>query len=119
MLNVNGIPTEWNEKMGGLVDLIARHDIVCLMETRTQDFECLLEHVSTQYDRHFAVLHASEGRVSGYRGHGVVVLVDATIKRFVRVWKRSEEIQAIWLQAQGHLFGVDGDVCLGVTYINP
>ena len=99
------------------MDLVAANKIVGLLETRTNDMSRLLEHLDSMHDVSFDV-YCTEGG-DGRKGQGVAVLVHDSITRYVRLWRRSVDIQGVWLQINGCVFGVQGDVCKGIVYLNP
>ena len=55
----------------------------------------------------------------GKNGHGLAVLVAPSCSDYVRVLKTSENVQCICLQCDRKMFGLEEDVIVGATYINP
>jgi exonuclease III len=102
-----------------MVDLAACNDIVLLNETRTTCLERITEHMDAQHNMHFVAYHTDMGEGRAVKGRGVAVLVRGSISPHVNVWRQSKDLQALWLRIRGCMFGVEGDVCMGVVYVNP
>ena len=47
------------------------------------------------------------------------MLVAPSCSDYVRVLKTSENVQCIWMQCDRKMFGLEEDVIVGATYINP
>ena len=89
-------------------------DLVVLLETRTSHATSRLQHLLPDYK-----FFTYPPRTEGLKGQGVAILVHERISDFVSLWGLSEDLQAIWLKVQGHVFGVQGHVLFGGCYIPP
>ena len=114
VLNCDGVPTTNFDKLDQLVAHVRQNHITVLLETRVSD----LTPLTVNLDTHTKCFHntvISEGR----RGQGVAIFVHNSLTDLVRIWKVSDNIQAVWVKICGSVFGVGGQVILGGMYMNP
>ena len=120
MLNVNGLSRKAGElKSQLLLQHVAAHDVCVLLETRTDSMG--LREFMALVPSHTAFDAPVTGRV-GLPGQGVVILVRNCYVGYVSRWRESSAgaaYQAVWLRADGRLFGVPGQVMLGGVYVPP
>lgn len=114
MLNCDGVSANNFDKLDQLVTLVGQNHITVLLETRVSDLTPLTVHLDT----HSKCFHNTVD-FEGWRGQGVAIFVHNSLTDLVRIWKVSDDIQAVWIKICGYVFGVGGQVILGGIYINP
>ena len=120
VLNVDGIGNPSSDpnaelKIQGVTKMVLDHDIAVLVETRTKKVDRIVQclpgyvvHQSFISDEH-----------EGLKGHGIAVVTAPSYADHVRFLRLSEHLQCIWLQCDKCMFGLDEDVVLAASYINP
>jgi exonuclease III len=114
VLNCDGVSAKNLDKLEQLVTLVRQNHITVLLETRVSDLTPLAVHLDT----HSKCFHNTVD-FEGRRGQGVAIFVHNSLTDLVRIWKVSDDIQAVWIKICGSVFGVGGQVILGGVYINP
>lgn len=89
-----------------------------LLETRTNSLGRLLNALPNHCLKPgFSV--SAPPQMQGRKGYGLAVLVRRDVADWCESWLVSTDIQAVWVRCEGALFGVQGQVMLGGTYIPP
>ena len=95
--------------------MVGDHDIAILVETRTKKLERVMPFLPGFAVNVVNMADEHEGR----KGHGIAVLTAPSCTDHVSFLRFSEHLQCIWLRCDKSLFGLEEDVVLGASYINP
>jgi len=116
-LNCDGIPADPESiKLENLVRIISSHHIIFLQETRTSQYDRLLQHLP----RHSLLGHTRiPPRREGHKGFGVAIIAANIFQDYLSLLCISDQLQTIWVRAHAELFGRDRDVYLCASYVNP
>ena len=91
--------------------LIRQHDIIGLLETKTDDIDKL---VLDGYEFQMK----NRGTVSGRKSGGITLAYKSNLKSKIKVLS-SESKFVLWFKVMGEVFDLDEDVLFGIVYIPP
>eukprot|EP00983_Pelagomonas_calceolata_P056646 1144698-Pelagomonas_calceolata.AAC.2 len=89
--------------------------IIRLVETRTKKLYRMMHYLPGYAVHNINITDVYEGK----KGHGIAVLAAPSCADHVRFLRLSEHLQSIWFKSDECMFGLDEDVVLGASYINP
>ncbi|NCU37267.1 hypothetical protein EOM75_14830, partial [Candidatus Falkowbacteria bacterium] len=117
VFNVNGLG--WDSGKGVMMpkweyicEFVRSCSLCGLNETRGSNVGRLMECLPD-----YSVFSECDRRDKG--GQGIALLVRNSIRAQVTFWRASDEIQLLWVRVQGRVFGLSGEVMVGVVYIPP
>jgi len=112
--NVNGLPRDTTtNKFTEISNLIRSHDIFAIVETRTNEIQTFMQH----HPNHLAF--STRVSAAGRAGQGIALIINKKIANSVRLWRISEDMQALWVEVDGAVVGLSEKVMLGVMYVPP
>ena len=97
------------------VSLIAKHDIICLVESWTT------KKSSIELDGYKTLTHSfrrAVNRRAKRAGGGVIIYIKEELFKGVKLVKNAQDC-IVWLKLDKIYFGLEKDIYLGLTYIVP
>ena len=91
--------------------LIRQHDIICLVETKTDDIDTLILN-----DYEFKM--KNRGKFCGRKSGGITLAYKLNLKSKIKVLNSDSKF-VLWFRVFGELFDIDEDVIFGIVYIPP
>lgn len=114
VFNVNGLSRDATSvKFQEISRLVQAHDFLALVETRTNAVPDFMQH----HPNH--TMFRTKVQVAGRAGQGIALIVHNSVASSVKLWRISTDMQALWVEVDGMVFGVEGVVLLGVMYVPP
>jgi hypothetical protein len=115
VLNVNGFPAREAIRFLRVDELVQRHDVVALCESKQVEPAAVSAHFPSR--RVFCAPATTKGRC----GQGLALLLSERVSQGARLWRcrPGHGYQSLWVQVPGAVFGLAECVLIAVVYVPP